>query len=68
MGEADLPDKDWTQHDGRSRPKTKGRKIIVRIRCRTRTDVAEQEPQEPGWWRRWTHDGGPGDIMEWRYP
>lgn len=59
---------DWTPHSGGQRPRCGGRKILVRIRCRTREAVEQsQEPQLAGWWKRWTHDGGAGDIMEWKY-
>lgn len=59
---------DWTQHDGGQRPRTGGRKILARIRCRERADVeAFQAPQLASWWKNWSHSGGPGDIIEWRY-
>jgi hypothetical protein len=52
--------------DGRAaKPDTGGRLVLVRIRCRSWGDVyRQQEPKAVADWPRWSHDGGPGDIVE----
>jgi len=58
---------DWTPHTGGNRPRTGDTALFVRIRCRSRAEVEErQEPRPASWWKRWSHDGGPGDIIEWK--
>jgi len=58
----------WEAHDGKRRPRTGERKLYVRIRALSRSHVEQrQDPQPAHWWKRWSHDGGPGDIMEWRF-
>lgn len=61
-------DHDWRTHPGNGRPRTGERKLYVRIRVLSRQHVeTRQEPRPAKDWKRWTHDGGPGDIIEWRY-
>lgn len=68
MGEGAVPKgDDWTAHDGGNRPRTGDRLILVRLRRDTREEAAYREPQGARWWPRWKHDGGSGDIIEWRY-
>lgn len=58
----------WRTHDGKGRPRTGDSPLYVRIRVLSRMHVeAKQTPLPASAWRRWTHDGGPGDIIEWRY-
>jgi hypothetical protein len=59
---------DWQRHDGERRPRTGERKLYVRIRVLSRAHVeTRQEPRPAKDWKRWKNDGGPGDIIEWRY-
>lgn len=56
----------WIKWTGGPAPDTAGRKIYVRLRSSTRDYVLRhQEPQIPSYWKRWTHDGGAGDIIEY---
>lgn len=58
----------WYRHASGPRPRTGERRLYVRIRVLSRSHVDQrQEPQPAHWWKRWTHDGGPGDIIEWRF-
>jgi hypothetical protein len=57
---------DWTQHTGGRRPQTGERKLLIRLRCQTREQAECLAPQTAGWWKRWSHDGGAGDIIEWK--
>lgn len=52
----------WT---GGPCPDTGGKKILARIRCRSRAEVERtQQPAMPESWKNWQHTGGPGDIIE----
>lgn len=53
---------DWRPWTGGPAPDCP--KVKARLRCRTREDAEKQTPQEPKYWPRWTHNGGPGDIVE----
>lgn len=58
---------EWTPHEGGRRPRTGDRPVLVRLRCVDRQQAETWEPRLSGWWPRWTHDGGGGDIIEWKY-
>lgn len=66
MSGTNLP-RDWIKWAGGPAPDTGGIKIRVRLRCQTREDVRDQQPRDPTWWKRWMHNGGPGDIMEYQH-
>lgn len=55
---------DWRPWHSGPRPDTGGKKIKARLRCVSREDAENQTPQLPEYWKRWTHDFGPGDIIE----
>lgn len=57
---------EWIEHRGLTCPVDGKTMVQVRIRCRTERDVEQQKPQPAEWWKRWTHNGGPGDIVAWR--
>jgi len=59
---------EWRPHEGGKCPFKKDRPVYVRIRCRSRADVERGEPRPAGSWERWSHDGGPGDIVEVKLP
>jgi hypothetical protein len=57
---------DWTEHTGGPRPRTGEQKLLIRIRCQSREQAENHPAQTARWWPRWKHDGGCGDIVEWK--
>ena len=67
---------DWIAHHGKGYPfelfnedgSAKDQPtVLARIRVRDRKDVEQKGHWMPATsWREWKHDGGPGDLMEYK--
>ena len=57
---------EWHKHEGGRCPVDPETEIIARLRCLSRADVEGKPSRPAGQWPRWSHDNGPGDIVEWR--